>query len=59
MLNDYVNMWTKSIIQLLERLRDTIPEEGMLGEVYYWRDLSRILDAISNELKHPQVEMTL
>jgi hypothetical protein len=52
-------MWSKSITQLLDRLRDTIPEEGMLGEVYYWRDLSRILDAISVELKHPQVEMTL
>lgn len=58
-MNDYVIMWSKSITQLLDRLRDTIPEEGMLGEVYYWRDLSRILDAISVELKHPQVEMTL
>jgi hypothetical protein len=32
-------------------LRDTIPAEGMLEEVYYWRDMSRILDGISNELK--------
>jgi hypothetical protein len=45
-LNDYVNMWKKSIEQLLDRLKDTIPAEGMIGEVHYWRDLSRILDGI-------------
>lgn len=58
-LNDYVNMWTKSIEQLLEKLKDTMPDEGMIGEVHYWRDLSRILDGISSELKQPQVEMTI
>ena len=45
-LNDYVNMWKKSIEQLLDRLKDTVPAEGMIGEVHYWRDLSRILDAL-------------
>ena len=29
----------------------------MLGEIHYWRDLSRILDGISAELKQPQVEV--
>ena len=52
-LNDYVNMWKKSIEQLLDRLKDTVPAEGMIGEVHYWRDLSRILDALQAELKQP------
>lgn len=50
-LNDYLNNWTKIIIELLQKLKDTIPGDGMLGEVHYWRDLSRILDGISNEVK--------
>jgi len=44
-------MWSRTIEELLNRLRDTIPGEGMLGEVHYWRDLSRILDGISSELE--------
>jgi len=28
----------------------------MIGEVHYWRDLSRVLDAIAEELKEPFVE---
>lgn len=58
-LNDCLNMWSKAVEQLLEKLKGTIPAEGMIGEVHYWRDLSRILDGISAELKQPQVEMTL
>lgn len=46
-LNDYLNMWTKAVIELLKKLQDTIPADGMLGEIHYWRDLSRILDGIS------------
>ena len=46
-LNDYLNMWTKTIMELLQKLKDTIPAEGMLGEVHYWRDLCRILDSLS------------
>ena len=46
-------MWTKTIIELLQRLKDTIPAEGMLGEVHYWRDLCRILDSLSQEVKQP------
>jgi len=52
-------MWTKTIIELLQRLKDTIPAEGMLGEVHYWRDLCRILDSLSQEIKQPQVELTV
>ena len=52
-------MWKKSIEQLLDRLKDTVPADGMIGEVHYWRDLSRILDGIQGELKQPQVEMTI
>ena len=52
-------MWAKAIEELLQRLKDTIPGEGMLGEVHYWRDISRVLDAINEELKQPQIEMTV
>ena len=50
-------MWTRNINDLLNKLRDTVPSEGMLGEVHYWRDLSRVLDGISSEVKQPQVEL--
>jgi len=49
-------MWTRSIGELLQTLKDTIPKEGMLGEIHYWRDLARVLDAIAKELKLPFVE---
>ena len=52
-MNDYLNMWSKSVDELLNNLRDTIPGNGMIGEVHYWRDLTRVLDAISGELKQP------
>lgn len=58
-LNDYINMWTKTVEELLGRLRDTIPGGGMIGEVHYWRDLSRVLDGITAELKQPQVELSV
>jgi hypothetical protein len=50
-LHDYLNLWTKNISQLLDKLKETIPGEGMIGEVHYWRDMSRILDGISEEVK--------
>ena len=56
-LNDYLNMWTRSIVELLQKLKDTIPKEGMIGEVHYWRDIHRVLEAISDELKLPFVEV--
>jgi hypothetical protein len=58
-LQDYVDLWQKNISQLLDRLRDTIPGEGMIGEIHYWRDLSRILEAINTEVKQPYVEVTV
>jgi len=51
-----MNMWTRSIGELLQTLKGTIPKEGMLGEIHYWRDLARVLDAIAKELKLPFVE---
>lgn len=55
-LSDYMNMWTRSIIELLQKLKDTTPKEGILGEVHYWRDLARVLEAITSELKQSFVE---
>lgn len=52
-LNDFMNMWTKTVEELLLKMKDTIPGEGMLGEVHYWRDLSKILDGLQAELKQP------
>mgnify|MGYP006088516301 FL=1 len=52
-------MWTRTVEELLERMKDTIPGEGMIGEVHYWRDLSKVLDGISAELKQPGVEVTV
>lgn len=54
-----MNMWTRSIGELLKTVRDTVPKEGMLGEVHYWRDLARVLDAIWQELKQSFVETVL
>ena len=46
-----MNMWSKAIDELLANLRDTVPGHGMIGEVHYWRDLCRVLDAIHQEVK--------
>ena len=46
-------MWCIQMEQLVEKLARTIPAEGMLGEVHYWRDLARILEGITAELKQP------
>lgn len=51
MIHDYLNLWSKNIQTLLDKLKDTIPGDGMIGEVHYWRDMSRILEAINNEVK--------
>ena len=59
MLVDYLNMWAKNIQGLLDKLKETIPGDGMIGEVHYWRDMSRILDAINEEVKQKYVEVTL
>lgn len=54
-----MNMWTRSIRELLKKVRDTVPKDGILGEVHYWRDLARVLNAINKELKHSFVETSL
>lgn len=46
-----MNLWQKNVSQLLDRLKDTIPGEGMIGEIHYWRDLARILEAANSEVK--------
>jgi len=50
-ISDYVNLWTKNTQALLDKLRDTIPGEGMIGEIHYWRDMARILEAINSEVQ--------
>ena len=51
-LSDHLNLWTRNIVELLEKLKDTSPEtSGMLAEIYYWRDMNRVLEAIAAELK--------
>lgn len=59
LIQDYLNLWSRNIQQLLDKLKDTIPGEGMIGEVHYWRDMSRILDTINNEVKQNYVEISL
>jgi hypothetical protein len=58
-LHDYINLWTNNISALLDKLRDTVPGEEMIGEVHYWRDMNRILDLVAAEVKQVFVELTL
>ena len=58
-LQDFTDVWTKNISNLLDKLRDTIPGDGMIGEIHYWRDLARILEAINTEVKQSFVEVTV
>ena len=55
-----MNLWTRNIIELLDKLKDTSPETGgMLAEIFYWRDMSRVLEAINDELKANFVELVI
>lgn len=59
-MHDHLSLWSKNIIELLEKLKQTSPESGgMLAEVYYWRDMDRVLDALNLELKKPFVQKTV
>jgi hypothetical protein len=50
-LHDYFNSWIKSIEDLLENIKNISPETGgMLSEIFYWRDITRILDGLMTEL---------
>lgn len=31
----------------------------MIGEIHYWRDLARILEAVKNEVKQSYVEISV
>jgi hypothetical protein len=44
---------------LLLKLKDTLPGDGMIGEVHYWRDMARVLEAITDELRQPFVEVVV
>lgn len=52
-------MWSRMIEEFLDKITDTIPGDGMLGEVYYWRDLSKLLDGMSLEVKSMGVEICI
>ena len=43
----------------MQNLKETIPKDGMIGEVHYWRDMARLLDAIVKELREPFVEVVV
>ena len=49
---DHLTMWTANIAELLESLKNTSPESGgLMAEIFYWRDMDRVLDAIVGELR--------
>ena len=51
-LEDYLILWTHSIYELLQNLQEITPDTGgMLSEIVYWRDITRVLKAITHELK--------
>lgn len=41
------------------KLKDTLPSDGMLGEIHYWRDISRVLEAVTEEIRQPFVEVVI
>ena len=43
-LGDHLNIWTSSLVELLEKLKHTSPESGgLVHEIFYWRDIDRVL----------------
>jgi hypothetical protein len=44
---------------LLLKLKDTLPDDGMIGEVHYWRDMARVLEAITDEFRQPFTEVVV
>lgn len=45
-----VNVWIGNIKKVLSKLAETNPDETCLGEIYYWRDVSRLLTSLEQEL---------
>lgn len=58
-LADFVNLWARSVAELLDKLKDTAPAGSMLSEVHYWRDMARVLEAANGELKQAFVETVI
>lgn len=58
-IEDYMNLWRRNVEEVLDKLRDTIPGEGVMGEISYWRDLNRILQALDSEVRQTFVEVCL
>jgi hypothetical protein len=57
LMADHLTMWTANIAELLESLKNTSPESGgLMAEIFYWRDMDRVLDAIVGELRQPFVD---
>jgi len=50
-LSDYLKLWSRSMEELLEKLKEMTPDATMLAEIFYWRDMSRVHEAICTELK--------
>ncbi len=60
MLTECLVLWTRSLEELVLNLKETSPENGsMLSEIFYWRDITRVLSAVSLELKLPYVELVV
>ena len=59
-LSDYLRLWTRSIVELLDNLKEQCPESNtIIAEIFYWRDITRVLEAVLAELKQPYVEMVM
>jgi hypothetical protein len=58
-LIETVQSWSKVIKEVLSKLATTNPDESCLGEIYYWRDISRLLSALEIETKNDFVEITI
>ncbi len=54
-----MRLWSKNISELLEKLRQTVPADGMIGEIQYWRNMARILTGINEEIRQQFVETSM
>ena len=54
-----VKIWVDNIKKVLQKLADTNPDDTCLGEIYYWRDVSRLLSAVDDEFKLEHVVIAI
>lgn len=54
-----IKIWIDNIKKVLHKLANTNPDDTCLGEIYYWRDVSRLLSAVESELKLDHVTISL